>query len=207
MYVQNQVTCNVALIPCWKKALHPRLFFLDGGEVGVPHEGDQVGEEHPVLWSHQVDVHNLRKIYKESEVAFARQFWPVGLSRSSSWPARRSSSWTQPHFWHCHDWIPANGWARRGYFELKWPTIAFRFMANSRQHLQPWACPRGREWEGGRLVRRQVDLWEPGGFSRPSRCLGTTWESMIQQTKVNPTKPLKLGMEENPAISFQIPNN
>ena len=25
---------------------------------------------------------------------------------------------------------------------------------------------------------------------------------MIQQTKVNPTKPLKLGMEENPAISF-----
>ena len=85
------------------------LLLLDGGEVGVPHEGDQVGEEHPVLRSHQVDVHNLRKIYKESEVAFARQFRPVGLSRSSSWPARRSSSWTQPHFWHCHDWIPANG--------------------------------------------------------------------------------------------------
>lgn len=36
-----------------------RLLLLDGGEVGVPHEGDQVGEEHPVLRSHQVDVHNL----------------------------------------------------------------------------------------------------------------------------------------------------
>ena len=77
MYIQNQVTCNVALIPCrelQKKALYPHLLLLDGGEVGVPHEGDQVGEEHPVLRSHQVDVHNLRKIYIGSEVAFARQF-------------------------------------------------------------------------------------------------------------------------------------
>ena len=90
-----------------------RLLLLDGGEVGVPHEGDQVGEEHPVLRSHQVDVHNLRKIYVDSEVTFARQFWPVGLSRSSSWRVRRSSSWTQPHFWHCHDWIPGNGQALR----------------------------------------------------------------------------------------------
>ena len=57
-----------------KRAFHPRLFLLDGGEVGVPHEGDQVGEEHPVLRSHQVDVHNLRKIYVDSEVTFARQF-------------------------------------------------------------------------------------------------------------------------------------
>ena len=64
---------------CYNDFLHSsleltRLLLLDGGEVGVPHEGDQVGEEHPVLRSHQVDVHNLRKIYKESEVAFARQF-------------------------------------------------------------------------------------------------------------------------------------
>ena len=57
-----------------KRALHPRLFFLDGGEVGVPHEGDQVGKEHPVLRSHQVDVHNLRKIYVGSVIAFVRQF-------------------------------------------------------------------------------------------------------------------------------------
>ena len=51
-----------------------RLLLLDGGEVGVPHKGDQVGEEHPVLWSHQVDVHNLRKIYVGSVIAFVRQF-------------------------------------------------------------------------------------------------------------------------------------
>ena len=185
-----------------------RLLLLDGGEVGVPHEGDQVGEEHPVLWSHQVDVHNLRKIYVDSEVVFARQFWPVGLSRSSSWPARRSSSWTQPHFWHCHDWIPANGRALRGYFDLKWPTITFRLsiywqrVANI-PNLEPVQEVESEEEEGWREdksicenpedSRGQAAAWEQPG------------ETMFQQAEVNPTKFLYMGQYSE--MSLWMPSN
>ena len=94
-----------------------------------------------------------------------------------------------------------------GYFDLKWPTTMFCLLdsfGNSRQHLQPWACPRGREWGGGRLARRQVDLWELGGFSRPSHCLGTTWR--IQQTEVNPTRFLYI-IGRYSEMSLWVPNN